>query len=117
MKLDLALNNYKRDTKDIPNSKAIEERHELEDKVSKYTKMLHKFETKCTESTLYQLFCLRALTQSTKSSEIGAALLKLDIKSAKTPSLERIEMLKVRCRGLQMKVDDESLLEIIEKAK
>jgi hypothetical protein len=42
-KLDQALEKYKRETRDIPNAKAIEERHELEDKVAKYTKMLHKF--------------------------------------------------------------------------
>lgn len=45
-KLDQALEKYKRETRDIPNAKAIEERHELEDKVAKYTKMLHKFQTK-----------------------------------------------------------------------
>jgi hypothetical protein len=37
------LEKYQRDTRDIPNAKAIEEGHELEDKVGKYTKMLHKF--------------------------------------------------------------------------
>ena len=42
-KLDQALEKYKREARDIPNSKAIEERHELEDKVAKYTKMLQKF--------------------------------------------------------------------------
>ncbi len=104
----------------MPSAKAIEERHELEDKVSKYTKMLHKFESKRAESTLYQLLCLRALTQSAGGAcDVDPAL--IDVKTAmqaKTGMQQRVEMVRLRCRGMQMVKDGDSMMaEIVERAK
>jgi hypothetical protein len=44
--MDQAMEQYQRETREIPGAKAIESRHEMEDKIGKYTKMLHKNQAK-----------------------------------------------------------------------
>ena len=108
---------YERKTKEIPGSRAIEDSHELEEKIGKYTKMLHKNRAKMLDAELYQGLCRRALIKTLKG---GAANIEGESITASSEAEQRMHMVDLQCKGLIMienrdsfNIDKKEMLEIV----